>query len=168
MEKQWQRKEELSKSRSSCSMSLHYCSCSAHCPAHLVCPMRWALAAACRSFCGLKSLATNSTVSAPTRLSPTPPAKGGGRAGCRREARTSPAARNCLPSVSPTCPRAEEEDKRALILFKVLYCNEPLLSPHRTVQPLICEPYKGIDIINMGNVRENPCALHHSSPLYPR
>ena len=43
-----------------------------------------------------------------------------GRAGRRRAACTSPAARNCLSRASPTCPRAEEEDKRALILLKVL------------------------------------------------
>lgn len=38
-------------------------------------PILWALAAACTSFCGLKSLSTKITVSAAVRLIPTPPWK---------------------------------------------------------------------------------------------
>lgn len=40
---------------------------------HLFWPIRWALAAACKSFCGLKSLSTKITVSAAVRFMPTPP-----------------------------------------------------------------------------------------------
>lgn len=124
--------KELCQSGRGYSLRLHCCSCPTHCPAHLVCPMRWALAAACRSFCGLKSLSTNSTVSAPTRLSPTPPVVGWVGGVCR--GKNTPACckelmDRCDASVR-TCPRAEEKDKCALILLKVLQCNEALLSPH--------------------------------------
>lgn len=40
---------------------------------YLVWPIRWARAAACRSFCGLKSLSTNMTVSADIKFKPWPP-----------------------------------------------------------------------------------------------
>lgn len=40
---------------------------------YLVCPIRCALAAACKSFWGLKSLSTNITVSADIRFKPWPP-----------------------------------------------------------------------------------------------
>lgn len=40
---------------------------------HLFWPIRWALAAACKSFWGLKSLSTKITVSAAVKFMPTPP-----------------------------------------------------------------------------------------------
>lgn len=42
---------------------------------HLLWPIRWQRAAACRSFWGLKSLSMKMTVSAAVRFRPTPPAK---------------------------------------------------------------------------------------------
>lgn len=46
-----------------------------HAGNHLLWPIRWQRAAACRSFWGLKSLSMKMTVSAAVRFRPTPPAK---------------------------------------------------------------------------------------------
>ena len=100
---------------------------------YLVCPILCALAAACRSFCGLKSLSTNITVSADAKFKPCPPRSYNFPNICDTNQKwyhfCIDHAKNCLPAL--VLKRKIKVSSSWLKFFTARYLSSPRTEPSR-------------------------------------